>query len=221
MLRAHLQQQRVNFVIGDIRRGIPATAADNSFHPVKDLFALDPSFRWDGEPRVETMFIKYFHAEDTEYVRAISKRFLMSGVARIFRPGCQLDTAVIIEGPQGFYKANALRVLAIRDPEWYSNQVKTITEKNIAYLLAGKLIVEIPEMQALLRAKDSARKAFLEQREDEFRPPWATHKIYLPRQSIYVITINPPTGGRYLTDETGGRRYNPLTCRSKEGPSND
>ena len=42
-------------------------ADDRHFHPVRDY--LDSLPEWDGVKRVEDLFIRYLHADDTEYVR--------------------------------------------------------------------------------------------------------------------------------------------------------
>ena len=77
--------------------------------------------------------------------------------------------------------------------------------------LAGKLIIEIAELDALTGPSNSASKGFLTRRFDEFRPPYGKHTINQPRQCIFAGTINPPIGG-YLTDPTGARRIWPVTC---------
>ena len=58
--------------------------------------------------------IVYFHAEDSPYIRAIGPRYLISAVARIYRPGCKVDHMLVLEGPQGKQKSEALRTLAVK-----------------------------------------------------------------------------------------------------------
>jgi predicted P-loop ATPase len=207
MARAHLQTQGLNSTGGDVGKAIQAAAKHNVVHPVRGLFE---SLTWNRVPRLETWLIDYFHAEDTPYIRAIGPRWLIAAVARIYEPGCQVDTFPILEGPQGIFKSKALRGLAIRD-EWYSDQLTKITDRDTAYQIAGVLIVEIGEMEALQRVSEAAKKLFLVKRNDSFRPPWGKHRINLPRQCTFAATINPLPGG-YLTDATGGRRAWPFEC---------
>ena len=61
--------------------------------------------------------------------------------------------------------------------------------------IAGKLIIELAELDALTRAGDSAIKAFLTRRFDDYRPPYGKHTVDLPRQCIFAGSINPPVGG--------------------------
>ena len=69
---------------------------------------------WDGMPRLDTWPIDYLHAEDSPYVRAIGPRYLISSVARIYQPGAKVDHMLVLEGPQGKQKSEALRTLAVR-----------------------------------------------------------------------------------------------------------
>ena len=65
---------------------VQTVAKENRFHPVKDYLK---SVTWDGSPRLERWLIAYLGAEETDFVRAVGTRWLVSAVARIFRPGCQ------------------------------------------------------------------------------------------------------------------------------------
>src|SRR5262249_44736230 len=140
---------------------------------------------WNGVPRSDTWLIEYFHAEDNAYIRAIGKRWLIEIVARVYQPGCQADTFPILEGSQGVFKSQALRILAIRD-EWYSEQLTKITNRDTAYEIAGVLIVEIGEMDALRRVSEGAKKGFISKRNDRFRPPWGKHTVNFPRQCTFA-----------------------------------
>ena len=212
MARAHLQTQGLSPTIGDVGKGIQAAAKHNIIHPVREYFE---SLRWDDVPRTHTWLIDYFHAEDSTkdkaYIRAIGKRWLIAMVARIYRPGCLVDTFPILEGPQGIFKSSALRLLAIKD-EWYTDQLTKITDRDTAYEIAGVLIVEIAEMDAIRRVSEGATKSFISKRNDRFRPPWGKHPVNFPRQCTFAGTINPPAGG-YLTDPTGARRFWPFKCK--------
>jgi predicted P-loop ATPase len=90
--------------------------------------------------------------------------------------------------------------------------VSDISTKDCILELAGVLIVEIAEMDALTKATPSAMKAFLSRFQDRFRPPWGKHPVTLRRQCVFAGTINPPPGG-YLKDPTGARRLWPVACQ--------
>ena len=135
---------------------------------------------------------------------------LISAVARISRPGCKVDYVLVLEGPQGRQKSEALRTLA-KNNSWFTDGLSHVASKDAALEIAGVWIVEIAEMDALTKATSSAIKAFLTRRRDRFRPPYGKHTINLPRQCVFAVTINPTAGG-YLKDPTGARRFWPVAC---------
>jgi predicted P-loop ATPase len=208
LARVWFQNEKISPSAGDVGRAVQASARHNPFHPVRDFF---DSLVWDGVPRLESWLQTYFHVEDSEYVRAIGPRYLISAVARIFRPGCKADYVLVLEGPQGRLKSEALRTLAKND-SWFTDRLSHIASKDAALEIVGVLIVEIAEMDALTKATSSAIKAFLTRRRDRFRPPYGKHTINLPRQCVFAATINPTAGG-YLKDPTGARRFWPVACR--------
>jgi len=206
--RAWFQRKGINPTVGDVGRAVQTAAKYNPTHPVREYFA---SLHWDGTPRLETWLQTHLHVEDSEYVRAIGPRYLISGVARIFAPGCQVDHVLILEGPQGKLKSTLLRTLAIRD-EWFSDRLSHLGSKDAAIETGGVLLIEIAETEALTRVTSSVSKGFLSRRYDPIRPPWGKYVAKFPRQCIFACTINPPATGGYLKDPTGARRYWPVTC---------
>jgi putative DNA primase/helicase len=207
LTRRWFQTEDINATLGDVGRAVQAAARANSFHPVRDYF---DGLVWDGTPRLDRWLVTYFHADDTPYVRAIGPRWLMSSVARIYRPGCQVDHTLVLEGPQGRLKSQALRTLP-KNQSWFTDRLSHIGSKDAAIEITGIQIVELAEMDALTKAASSTSKAYLTRQHDRFRPPYGKHPINLRRQCVFAATINPPTGG-YLKDPTGARRFWPVAC---------
>jgi predicted P-loop ATPase len=208
LTRTWFQREDIAAQHGDVGRAVQAAARANVFHPVRDFF---DALIWDGTTRLDTWLPTYLHAEDTEYARAVGPRFLISAVARIYEPGCQVDTMPIFEGPQGKLKSTALRTLAVRD-EWFSDRLSHVGSKDAILEMAGVLIFELSELDALTRTSSSSSKSFLTRRHDRFRPPYGKHPITQRRQCVFAGTINPPAGG-YLKDPTSARRFWPVACR--------
>ena len=157
--------------LGDLGRAIQSVARHSAFHPVRDYLN---ALVWDQTPRLATWLQTYFHAPDTPYMRAIGSRWLISGVARIFSPGCKADHCLVLEGPQGLFKSMSLQKLAIR-PEWHTDRISAIGSKDALMEIAGVLIIELAELDAIKRAATSTSKSFLTSTHDRFRPPWGTH----------------------------------------------
>jgi predicted P-loop ATPase len=207
LTRVWFQREDIIAGLGDVGRAVQAAARHNPFHPVREYLE---ALVWDGTPRLDTWLVTYFHAEESEYVRAVGPRWLISAVARVDEPGCQVDHTLTLEGPQGKLKSKALRTLAVRDA-WFSDRLSHMASKDAAIETAGVWLFELAELDALMRASTSTAKAFLTRPYDRFRPPYGKHTIHLPRQCVFAATINPPIGG-YLKDPTGARRIWPVAC---------
>jgi len=188
-----------------IDEAIDCTAFKNHYHPVKEYFN---ALKWDQIPRVETWLHHYLGVNDTKYSRKIGIKTLAAAVARIFQPGITFDNILIIEGGQGVGKSRAIKALA--SPEWFTDDLGDIRSKDAIASLQGVLIAEISELDSFKKADISALKAFLSRTIDKKRLPYEKRPRLFPRQGIFIGTTNDNS---YLYDDTGGRRFWPVTSR--------
>jgi predicted P-loop ATPase len=200
-----LQHQGIAVFPDTAGQAIELVARENIFHPVLDYLNR---CRWDGKPRLDNWTITWLGCENTPYVRVVSARWMIAAVARVMQPGCKADCALILEGKQGSLKSTALRTLA---HPWFTDEVADFGTKDAAMQLGGAWIIEIAELDNLRRADVARIKAFLSRTVDRFRPPYGRRVIEQPRQCIFAGTVND---NEYLRDETGGRRFWPLACRT-------
>lgn len=91
-------------------------ADDRHFHPVRDYLNSLPA--WDEVKRVEEIFIKYLQADDTEYVRTVTRKTFAAAVARVYVPGIKFDCVPVLDGDQGIGKSTIVKDLV--SPEFYS-----------------------------------------------------------------------------------------------------
>lgn len=174
-------------------------AERSTFHPVRDWLS---SLAWDGTIRLPTFPSVYLGAEDTAYHRAIFSRWMIAAVARIYRPGCQVDNALILEGEQGRRKTRAIQVLVGDD--WYANGSFDLRNyRQAAEAIQGRWVVEMGELASMARADVETWKNFSTIRIDHYQRPYGKEVEDRPRQCIFAGTTNQR---QYLTDETGARR---------------
>jgi len=183
-------------------------ARQRTKHCVRDWLA---GLTWDGTPRIAHALEDFWGAAITErqpadYLAAISANLFLGLIARVIHPGCQLDTMVIFEGPQGIGKSRALRVLG---DVWYMLASESVTHKDFFQSLPGKLIVEIGEMDAFSRAERERVKLAISTPSDRYRSSYGRRAEDHPRQCVFVGTTNRDD---YGNDDTGLRRFLPVLC---------
>lgn len=178
-------------------------ADDRHFHPVRDYLNSLPE--WDGVKRVEDLLIKYLQAEDTEYVRTVTRKTFAAAVARIYVPGIKFDCVPVLDGDQGIGKSTIVKDLV--SPEYYSETLSLtdMDDKSGAEKLQGFWAVEIGELAGMKKADIEKVKAFLSTCDDKYRPSYGRVVESHPRQCIIIATVNGERG--YLRDITGNRRF--------------
>lgn len=181
---------------------VTKVADDRSYHPIREYFDKLPE--WDGVKRAETVVIDYLGAEDTPYVRAVTRKTLCAARRRILKPGVKFDFMPVFNGPQGIGKSTLISKLAM---EWYSDSLNLsdMNDKTAAEKLQGYWILEIGELAGMKKADLDKVKAFISRQDDKYRASFGRRVTPHPRQCIFFGTTNSENG--YLRDITGNRRY--------------
>jgi predicted P-loop ATPase len=188
------------------------TADDRRFHPVRDY--LDGLPEWDGTGRIERLLVRCLEAEDTPYVRAVTRKTLAAAVARIYRPGTKFDSVLVLDGVQGIGKSTLFKELA--GDEYYSETLSLtdMDDKSGAEKLQGFWVVEIGELAGMKKADIEKVKAFLSTSDDKYRPSYGRTVESHPRGCIIIGSVNGERG--YLRDVTGNRRFWVVKVRQEE-----
>lgn len=173
----------------------------NSFHPVRDYLN---TLTWDGQERLDTLFIDYLGAEDSPYTRAVARKTFTAAVARVFQPGCKFDCMPVLIGKQGIGKSH---MLSIMGGEWFSDSITSINGKEGYEALHGSWIVEWAELSAARKADIESMKQFISKRDDRYRKAYARRVTDNPRQCVFAGTTNDD---EFLRDYTGNRRFWPI-----------
>lgn len=188
---------------------VQMVAKDNPFHPVKDY--LD-SLKWDKYQRLRVWLSAFLGAgkwakqDNEKYLERVGTMWMISAVARIYRPGCKADHVLILEGQTGLGKSSALGILA---GEWFSDTPFILGDKDSYQMLRGKWIIEMPELDAFNKADASRAKAFFSSSCDNYRESFGRRNKDFPRQCVFAGSTNQ---NEYFKDSTGNRRYWPVVC---------
>lgn len=207
-LKALLDGRYVTFSTRNHDVAFTKIADDRSFHPIREY--LDGLPEWDKIPRLDTLLIDYFGAENTSYTRAVSRKALTAAVARIYHPGTKFDSVLILNGLQGIGKSTFFAKLA---GDWFSDSL-TLTDmkdKAGAEKLQGYWILELGELAGMKKADIESVKSFISRTDDEYRPSYGRTVESHPRQCIIVGSTNSESG--FLRDITGNRRFWPVKVK--------
>lgn len=181
-----------------------ALSLHSAKHAFNDVQTYLNGLTWDGAERLDTLFVDYLGAEDSDYTRAVTRKAFVAAVARAMRPGTKFDQMVILSGPQGIGKSTLLDKMS---KGWFNDSIRTFEGKEASELLQGVWIVEVAELDAFRRTDVSRIKQFISQRADRFRAAYGRHVKEMPRCCVFFGTTN---SAEYLTDRTGNRRFWPV-----------
>ena len=164
------------------------------------------STQWDGEKRLETLFIDYLGCEDNAYTREVSEKSLVAAVKRAIYGGIKWDNMPILIGPQGVGKSTFLKILGM---DWYNDSLVNVEGKDACELIQGSWILEMGELSSLRKSELNLVKNFLSRTDDIFRASYGRRAQKYPRRCAFFGTANDTN---FLRDETGNRRFWPIDC---------
>lgn len=188
----------------DLKAATVLAAWENAFHPVREYLL---GLSWDGQRRIDSLFVDYLGAENSAYTRQVGRLMLIAAVARVFEPGHKWDFAVILEGLQGRGKSTFIRTLG---KQWFAELEGDFHDgKEMVEKMQGAWIMEIPELSGFNRADVRSIKAFISRQYDKVRLAYEARATEFRRQCILIGSTNDK---EYLKDDTGGRRFFPMPC---------
>lgn len=210
-LMSYLASSAYNFTPQRVRliEAITTVALKNNYHPIKDY--LD-NIQWDGQYRIKCWLSEVCAVEINDYTEAVGIKILVAAVSRIYQPGVKFDTMMVLEGKQGIKKSTLIEILAGK--EYYTSLSFTMSNKELVDLMRGKWLLEVKEMHGFNKSETERVKALLDQHTDRVRLSYGRLADDFKRSSIIIGTMNPSGENRYLSDDTGGRRFWPILCYS-------
>lgn len=184
-------KHRVNLRKEHLTDGIARLCHENSFHPVRDY--LD-GLQWDGVNRLDGFIERVFGPQDQPYSDVFGRCWLISGVARIYEPGCQVHySLLIISTEQGTGKSTFGRAL-VPDKSWFTDDVGgDLHQREAETGLFGKWVIEFAEGMRGDRAGKDTWRAFLTRDTGHTTLKWEKFASDFPRQCIFYTSTNNPT----------------------------
>ena len=187
----------------DAHDAIRMIAEKNSYHPVKNY--LDDCYKKHGDNTniLSDLAAKCFGSSNPLYEIFLQKT-LIAAVARIYGPGCKVDSVLCLVGKQGYQKSTFFEALAGAE-NFTDNLDKELTNKDNVMRLHRKWICEIGEIDRVANSRyEGDLKNFITIKTDLFRMPYAMATKEYKRGFLFVGSSNRHD---FLTDPTGDRRY--------------
>ena len=180
--------------------GVLYAAMKNSYNPVVEELNYIETNENITPVGIDNLASEYLGTNDPLYDEMLAVA-LIGAVARAFEHGCQMDYVICLKGEQGLKKSDFWRVLAGD----YFCETQQEQQKDLRMAMNCCWIFEYPEIECFTRKKNSgSTKSLITQRNDEFRPPFASSMGKYPRKSILVGSLNE---NEFLVDKTGSRRF--------------
>lgn len=190
----------------NLRAAVILVAQKNRYHPVVEYF---DSLRWDGQERVERLWIDHMGTPDTPYYRETARLFMLAVVCRCFNPGNKWDHAPILKGDQGIRKSSFIK--ALFGQKWAGELTADMaSNKDAVEQMLGKVCLELPELATMRRGEVEDVKEFMTLTEDRVRLSYDRRMSTFKRQAVFMGTTNAE---EYLKDPTGNRRFWPIVVR--------
>ena len=192
----------------DLQDILMELAHQNEYSPIEEYLQSLP--QPDNTAILDNLAERYFGAALPIY-QSFMRRTLISAVARALSPGCKVDTALILQGDQGFQKSTFFKILA--GGIYFDDSLGAVSDKDERLKMHRAWFVEWSELETIFSRRDvSATKAFLSSAVDMLRPPYHRDTQDFPRASIIVGSTNKD---EFLSDETGNRRFWVIPVKKK------
>lgn len=196
-------EYRIRVSRDDAAARLMLVARSRPYDPVQEYLNKLPA--WDGLKRIDSVLTRLCGCLDNDYTRGVSRKFFTGAVARAMDPGCQLDTVLLLHGPQGLGKTSFVR--AVGGP-FMAELHMDPSAKDTLQTIAGRWFVELSELATARRTDVETMRAFITRRTDVLRLPYGRIIEEFPRRCVFVGTTNDDTP---LRDMHGSRRYWPVT----------
>ncbi len=204
-VRRLCERHELEVEISTVHQAIEMQAHRSRFNPMRD-WLIQCAHNWDGQPRVDGALERYWGVRDP-HAALVSRVWLLSLVARMLDPGCEVQTCLVMLGDQGVGKSRSLKALV--GDEWFADSPLPIGDKDAAQIIRGKALWELGEGAIMQKKSAEDVKAFLSAPFDTYRPTHGRAVVDVPRTCTFVLTVNP--NGALLHDPTGARRFMPVT----------
>ncbi len=191
-----------------IKAGTAAVAEERVYHPIIEY--LD-GLKWDYKFRLNQVHTKLLNAPDNPLYARMITAWMISAIARMYAPGCQADSCLVLYSPQGGLGKSTWFDALTGYRNWATRGNVDPSDKD-SLLRAHRVWFQVlDELDELTRKNEwSAIKRWQTETSDIFRAPYAPRPQTYPRHFVFGGTVNKT---EYMPAESAAaRRFWTIPC---------
>ncbi|HEX4932381.1 MAG TPA: VapE domain-containing protein [Gemmatimonadaceae bacterium] len=180
-------------------QALVVVAAERAYSPVAQYLR---GLVWDGVSRLDAVHGSILGGRASAVGEVMVRSWFISAVARALKPGCKVDTALVLVGGQGAGKSSFFRLLG---GQWFGDSAVDLESKDAMAQINAAWIYELGELDHVTSRAHAGRiKAFVASQVDLYRAPYGRAVEPVPRSNVIVGSTNE---AQFLNDPTGDRRF--------------
>jgi predicted P-loop ATPase len=172
----------------DVADVVELIAKGNRYHPIKDWLAgLPVPSTSHLDNLAETLF-----GDSRPEAQSFVRKQLIASVARVYEPGCKVDSVLTLVGEGGFKKTSTIKALyQVPGCNTFRSDLPDIRNMQaIGQALEGVWPVEMAELDVVKKADEDALKSFLTREDERYSPKYVAGEVVRPRQCIFWASTN-------------------------------
>jgi len=192
-------------------RAISYVAKTQRFNSLRDWLNSLP--QWDGIPRIEEFFRRYFDVPVAAYESAAARYFWTAMVARILYPGCKVHMVPVLVGAHGTGKSSALQILAPGKDTWTDVQL-TEREERLSRKITGRFLAEWHGLRGIKGRVDAdVVDAFI---SNPFIERESKHTEGMERSARCFVLVGSTDREDFVRSEAGSGRLLPVRIQKAQ-----
>lgn len=174
--------------IEDIPAAVDLIARGHRYHPIREWLEALPA---PSTTHLDNLAFTLF-GDARPLAQDFVRKQLVASIARIYEPGCKVDTVLTLVGPRGYKKTSVIQALyrVPGCPNFRSDLPDIRNMQVIGPALEGIWVAEMAELNAVKKADEDSLKSFLTRQEERYSPKYVAGEIIRPRQCIFWASTN-------------------------------
>lgn len=200
------------YAVDAVRSFCSPNHPENHHNPLKETLS---KLVWDGEERMEKLFIKVFECDDIPYIHHITKQLFYAWVNRMLYPGCKFDIMFMFEGEQGIGKSELfLRMIELIKGRGV-DKMKFNMDRSTLEKVTKYQVCCFDEISDITRVDLDSIKAFISSKQDTYDEKYRS--VQTKNRSCILIGSLNPDKKHFLKDITTSfeRRFAIIPCHAK------